>query len=343
MMLDNLRILTMHDWLENDLLLTIDSLEPASSDASFRRYFRVKAAEGQFIVMDAPPDKENTEPFIRVAKLFSASNVNVPIIFHQNHSDGFLLLEDFGSQCYLDVLNTDTANVLYEQAFACLLKLQTQTSLSSCGLPRYDQALLMRELGICEEWFIGRLLDSELPSTLWASVQTLLVQSALAQPITCVHRDYHSRNLMVLDEDSPGVIDFQDAVIGPVTYDVVSLLRDCYIAWPKEHVEQWLKNYYDQLIQTGLINCDWAQFKRWFDLMGMQRHLKAVGIFARLHKRDSKSTYLNDIPRTLNYVLDVCANYPELNAFGELLQACKPIADAVIRDSYQQVKQDNGA
>lgn len=343
MMLDNLRTLTMHDWLENDLLLTIDSIETASSDASFRRYFRVKAAEGQFIVMDAPPDKENTEPFIRVAKLFAESNVNVPIIFHQNHSDGFLLLEDFGSQCYLDLLNTDTANTLYEQAFACLLKLQTQTPLHSCGLQRYDQPLLLRELGIFEEWFIGQLLDSELPATLWASVQTLLVQSALEQPITCVHRDYHSRNLMVLDEDSPGVIDFQDAVIGPITYDVVSLLRDCYIAWTKEKVEQWLLCYYEQIIQTGLIDCDWAQFKRWFDLMGMQRHLKAIGIFARLHKRDSKSTYLNDIPRTLNYVLDVCANYPELIEFGELLQAHKPIAETIISDSYQQAQQDDDA
>ena len=320
MMLDDIRTISMLDWLENDLLLTIDSCEPASSDASFRRYFRVKGLEGQFIVMDAPPDKENIESFIRVARLLARSHVNVPAIFQQNLSDGFLLLEDFGSQCFLDQLNAHNATDLYQSAFDTLFNLQTNTAIESCGLPGYDEPLLQRELAIFDDWFLNQTLDIQIPSSIWETVCTILVNSALEQPITCVHRDYHSRNLMVLNDDSPGVIDFQDAVIGPITYDLVSLLRDCYIAWPKQQVEQWMMQYYQRLLQAELIACNPIQFKRWFDLMGVQRHLKAIGIFSRLHLRDSKSSYLNDIPRTLNYVLTVCATYPELVEFSDFLQ-----------------------
>lgn len=310
----------MFDWLENDLLLTVTACEPASSDASFRRYFRVQTPGQQFIVMDAPPDKENSEPFIRIAQLLHQSQVKVPTIFQQNLNDGFLLLEDFGSQCFLDQLNENTADVLYQSAFDALFKLQSQTPVQNAGLPHYDEALLHRELAIFDDWFLGQLLDVQIPATIWQTVCTLLTTSALEQPFICVHRDYHSRNLMVLDQDSPGVIDFQDAVIGPVTYDLVSLLRDCYIAWPKQQVEHWLLAYFDRLQQAKLIDCSSAQFKRWFDLMGLQRHLKAIGIFSRLHLRDHKSTYLADIPRTLNYVTDVCASYPELAEFNAFLQ-----------------------
>ena len=311
----------MFDWLENDLLLTITHCEPASSDASFRRYFRVKTSGGQFIVMDAPPSKENTEPFIRIAKLLTQSRVNVPAIFHQNLADGFLLLEDFGSQCFLDQLNADTANDLYQSAFESLFKLQTQTPVLDAGLPNYDEPLLHRELAIFDEWFLGQLLDIQIPAGAWKTACFLLTTSALEQPVTCVHRDYHSRNLMVLDKDSPGVIDFQDAVIGPITYDLVSLLRDCYISWPEQQIEQWQNSYFERLRQANLIHCNEAQFKRWFDLMGMQRHLKAIGIFSRLHLRDGKSNYLGDIPRTLNYVITVCAIYPELTEFSDFLHA----------------------
>ena len=320
MMLDNLRTLSMLDWLENDLLLTIDSCEPASSDASFRRYFRVKSSAGQFIVMDAPPDKENIEPFIRIAGLLTHSCVNVPSIFQQNLTEGFLLLEDFGSQCFLDLLDTQNATDLYQSAFDTLFNLQTNTAIENCGLPGYNELLLERELAIFEDWFLNQLLDIQIPASIWEAVRTMLVTTALEQPITCVHRDYHSRNLMVLKDDSPGVIDFQDAVIGPITYDLVSLLRDCYIAWPNRQVEQWMTRYYQRLLQAGLIACNPAQFKRWFDLMGMQRHLKAIGIFSRLHLRDGKSNYLDDIPRTLNYVTSVCAVYPELVEFSDFLQ-----------------------
>ena len=322
MMPEDLRTILMFDWLENDLLLTITACAPASSDASFRRYFRVNTSEQQFIVMDAPPTKENVEPFIRIAKLLAQSQVNVPTIFQQNLTDGFLLLEDFGSQCFLDQLNEATAAGLYQSAFDSLFKLQTQTPVQNAGLPGYDEALLHRELAIFDEWFLGQLLDIPTPAAVWGQVRALLTASALEQPRTCVHRDYHSRNLMVLDNDSPGVIDFQDAVIGPITYDLVSLLRDCYIAWPERQVEQWQLMYFERLQQVGLVNCSPAQFKRWFDLMGLQRHLKAIGIFSRLHLRDGKSNYLNDIPRTLNYVTTVCATYPELAEFNNFLHDC---------------------
>jgi aminoglycoside/choline kinase family phosphotransferase len=319
MMLDNLRTISMLDWLENDLLLTIDFCEPASSDASFRRYFRVKTPEGQFIVMDAPPEKENIEQFIRVAELLARSHVNVPSVFQQNLTDGFLLLEDFGSQCFLDQLNALNATELYQSAFNTLFNLQTNTAIQNSGLPGYNEPLLQRELAIFEEWFLNQLLDIQIPASIWETVRTILVNSALEQPVTCVHRDYHSRNLMVLNNDSPGVIDFQDAVIGPITYDLVSLLRDCYIAWPEHQVELWMTQYYDRLLQAELIACNPARFKRWFDLMGMQRHLKAIGIFSRLHLRDDKSSYLDDIPRTLNYVTTLCTAYPELVEFSDFL------------------------
>lgn len=320
MMSADLRTIAMLDWLENDLLLSINSCEPASSDASFRRYFRIKSSEAQFIVMDAPPDKENIEPFLRIAELLKRSHVNVPEIFQQNRADGFLLLEDFGTLCFLDQLDANNAEALYQSAFDSLFKLQINTDIQNCGLPSYNETLLLRELAIFDEWFLKHTLDIQIPASTWETLRTLLVNSALEQPVCCVHRDYHSRNLMVLNSNSPGIIDFQDAVIGPITYDLVSLLRDCYIAWPAQQVEQWMIRYYQRLLRANLINCSLIQFQRWFDLMGLQRHLKAIGIFSRLHLRDGKSSYLNDIPRTLNYVATVSAAYPEFADFTNFLQ-----------------------
>ena len=319
-MFDDLRTISLLDWLENDLLMIVDSCQLASSDASFRRYFRIKTPEGSFVVMDAPPDKENTENFIRVAELLAQIKVNVPIIFQQNTVEGFLLLEDFGSQCFLDQLSLENATALYSSAFDALLLMQSQTSIEHFDLPAYNEALLQRELGIFEEWFLHECLDTPIPAEIWAHLSEVLINSALDQPRVCVHRDYHSRNLMFLTDDSPGIIDFQDAVIGPITYDLVSLLRDCYISWSPELIERWRNDYYQRLVGLDLIAVSPEQFKRWFDLMGLQRHLKAIGIFSRLHLRDGKSTYLNDIPRTLSYVLAVCADYPELSAFSDFLQ-----------------------
>ncbi len=320
MILNDLRIITLLDWLENDCLLTVSNCEPASNDASFRRYFRVTIDSKTFIAMDAPPDKEDIAPFIRIADLLKRANVNTPAILQRNLDDGFLLLEDFGSQWLLDELNDETAPELYGRALRDLLPLHANETLLNANLPRYDETLLQREMALFEEWFVEQLLDGELPPELWANVQRILIDSALEQPTVCVHRDYHSRNLMVLPNGELGVLDFQDTVLGALTYDLVSLLRDCYIDWSDEQIETWLRDYFEQLQTANVVECNFVQFKRWFDLMGMQRHLKVCGIFSRLHLRDDKPDYLKSIPRTLNYIVQVCGAYSELHEFQRFLQ-----------------------
>ncbi len=302
-------------WLENDLSLTIDTFESASSDASFRRYFRATHPKGTYVVMDAPPDKENTEPFIRIAKLLKESDVNVPAIYHINSTQGFLLLEDFGAVCLLDQLNVNNAQKLYLNAFDELFKLQTNLSPKASKLPAYDAPLLTQELSLFYDWFSEQLIGQTIPDTVKQNLNDLLIESALAQPQVCVHRDYHSRNLMLLEDDGIGVIDFQDAVVGAITYDLVSLLRDCYISWSEGCVESWLNRYYQRLFAHKMVDVSFKDFKRWFDFMGLQRHMKAIGIFARLHLRDQKSGYLTDIPRTMGYIETVCQQYPELEGF----------------------------
>ncbi|NOQ81889.1 MAG: phosphotransferase [Methylophaga sp.] len=309
-------------WLTNDLQLNITQFKPASSDASFRRYFRVHQQQDTYIVMDAPPDKEDTAPFIKVAQLFSQAQVNVPQIIQQNTKQGFLLLEDFGSKCLLDRLNNNNIDNLYQDALASLLILQTNVDIKTCDLPQYDADLLQIELNLFSDWFLNQQCNLKLSAAEQAMLSKsneLLIASALQQTQVCVHRDYHSRNLMHVTTENPGIIDFQDAVIGPVTYDAVSLLRDCYISWPDTKIEQYLKSYYLQLKQAQLINIDFSQFQRDFDLMGIQRHLKAIGIFSRLNIRDGKSVYLGDIPRTLNYVISISQHYPELLDFHTFL------------------------
>lgn len=320
MILNDLRIMTLLDWLENDCLLTVAHCEPASNDASFRRYFRVTIEDKTFIAMDAPPDKENIVPFMHIANLFKQADVNTPTVLQHNLDDGFILLEDFGSQWLLDALNDQTATEFYHRALQGLLPLHTHENLLNANLPAYDEALLRREMALFEDWFSEQLLDIELPQNLWEDVQRILIDSALEQPVVCVHRDYHSRNLMVLPNGELGVLDFQDAVLGALTYDIVSLLRDCYIDWSDEKIDTWLHDYFKQLKAAKVVDIDFAQFKRWFDLMGIQRHLKAIGIFARLHLRDNKSDYLKSIPRTLNYVVQVCGAYRELHAFQQFLK-----------------------
>lgn len=311
----------LHAWLSEYLLLALESLEPASSDASFRRYFRAVHAQGVDVIMDAPPDKENTAAFARVAQLFDGAGIHVPAIYDANHEQGFLRLEDLGSTSFLDYLQAQpqAASMLYQAALDSLFQLQTRLQPMNSGLPVYDRALLLRELGIFAEWFVSGLLEIQFPEEISQPLYELLIDNALQQPQVVVHRDYHSRNLMWLQDANPGVIDFQDAVIGPVSYDVVSLLRDCYIAWPQQQVWEWLRRYYQRLFDAGLIAVEFSQFQRWFDLTGLQRHLKAVGIFARLKLRDGKPNYLADIPRTLTYIKDVAARYPELEAFHHYL------------------------
>jgi hypothetical protein len=253
--------------------------------------------------MDAPPEQEPCDRFIDVAGRLRACGLSAPEIIAANLEDGFLLLTDFGGDDYLSKLDAQSEAPLYADALDALLTMQSKADFD--GLPKYDEALLLREMDLFHDWFLGELLGIELDASqqsAWLRTRELLVANALAQPQVFVHRDYHSRNLMVLAQGNPGILDFQDAVHGPVTYDLVSLLRDCYIAWPRERVEQLALGYHQSASERGLFDTDAAQFLRWFNLMGVQRHLKAVGIFSRLKIRDGKSRYLRDIPRTLGYI-----------------------------------------
>ncbi len=311
-------------WLRESLGLADFVLEPASADASFRRYFRITLADGGTrIAMDAPPDKEDSAPFVHVDQAFAAAGLHVPTIHAQDLQQGFLLLEDLGSTHYLDVLDSGNADRLYGDAMASLISLQ------ACGprqgLPDYDRALLLREMALFPEWLLGRhlglALDASETQMLTATFDAL-ADAALAQPQVCVHRDFHSRNLLVTGQHNPGVIDFQDAVIGPVTYDLVSLLRDCYIRWSPQQVDRWALGYLEQAVQSGILREQHeAEFLRWFDLMGVQRHLKAAGIFARLKHRDDKPGYLADIPRTLGYIVEVAERRPEIAGLARLISA----------------------
>lgn len=312
------------DWLRTDLGRAVESIAPASTDASFRRYFRIHSAGQTHIVMDAPPPTENVRPFVSVAGLLRQAGVQTPEIHAVDVERGFVLLSDFGNRNYLDVLNEDSVQALYGDALAALLSMQRAVRADTADLPSYNEKLLRTELGIFRDWFLDRWLGLELSaieSAMLDAVWQILTDSALEQPRVCVHRDYHSRNLMLTEDDNPGVLDFQDAVIGPITYDLASLLRDCYIAWPVDRVHSWVEAYQDDLQTAGLLKTpDAHRFRRWFDLMGMQRHLKAAGIFSRLNLRDGKPGYLKDIPRTLNYVTEAGQAYPELSGFMQFIE-----------------------
>ncbi len=309
-------------WLAEQPGLSEFSMQPASGDASFRRYFRVRANGMSFIVMDAPPDNEDCRPFVSVARTFAALGLHVPAVIAEDLERGFLLLEDLGSEHYLDVLSESNAQRLYGDALGALMIIQASGPRE--GLPDYDRALLMRELGLFREWLLEGQLGLRLSTAdqqMLDSTYDCLVGSALEQPRVCVHRDFHSRNLLVTPRRSPGILDFQDAVVGPVTYDLASLLRDCYIAWPRDRVEDWARGYFELAVQSGVLREEHeGRFPRWFDLMGVQRHLKASGIFARLNQRDGKTGYLPDIPRTLNYVVQVARDYPELAGLGRMIE-----------------------
>ncbi len=277
-----------------------------------------------YIVMDAPPDKEDSGPFLTVARILGSLNLNVPIILARDMDRGFMLLSDLGSRQYLDALSLDgAAEELYADALKSLRIMQTADPAVSQRLPRYDRALLLREMELLPEWFLTRHLGLTIEATERAMLEKLfesLTQAAIAQPACFVHRDYHSRNLLVTPENNPGILDFQDAVWGPVTYDLASLLKDCYIAWPPARVRRWVLEYRESLLETGFkLDADAAQFLRWFDLVGLQRHIKVLGIFARLFYRDGKSQYLRDLPRVLAYTRDTALMYPETAAFAEFI------------------------
>ncbi len=296
-------------------------LEPASSDASFRRYWRVSHQGATLIAMDAPPEHEDCGRYADLSRRFRAVGINTPEIHAEDRTQGFLLISDLGDRVYLGQLQDGNADRLYGDALGALATIQACGPVD--GLPLYDAPFLLRELGLFREWLLERHLGLRLgedETRMLDQVYAELVASALEQPRVCVHRDYHSRNLMVTEVGNPGVLDFQDAVVGPVTYDLVSLLRDCYITWPPERVMEWALGYFQLARQSGVLReQDPARFLRWFDLMGMQRHLKACGIFARLNIRDGKPHYLGDIPRTLGYVLEVAERYEELAELARFL------------------------
>ncbi len=321
--MDN-RLEALKDWVVTTLGRGDCDFRAASEDASFRRYFRVTVGGCTLIAMDAPPDKEDLAPYLAVAARFHALGLHVPDVLHQDLGRGFLLLSDLGDRTYLRHLGEQSVERLYGDALGALIVLQIGTFTDETFLADYDYALLAREMQLFRDWYLVRHLgvapNPEQQSVLERTFD-LLAGSALDQPQVWVHRDYHSRNLMVTNQNNPGILDFQDAVRGPITYDLVSLLRDCYIAWPGDRVKEWVLGYHDLALQSGLPVCeDEELFLRWFDWMGVQRHLKAAGIFARLSHRDGKNGYLPDIPRTLGYVLEVSARYPELQPLHQLLR-----------------------
>lgn len=318
------RLQSLRGWLASELGFAGYDIAPASADASFRRYFRVtRAGHPPLIVMDAPPGREDVGPFLRVAAMLQEIGVNAPRVLARS-AEGFLLLSDLGTRMYLPELSQPgQADALYADAIGALVRMQSRGAAAALQLPPYDERLLRFEMGLLPDWLLQRHLGLALSpgeARVLASAMDALVANALQQPQVFVHRDYHSRNLMVCPGANPGILDFQDAVRGGLTYDLVSLLRDSYIAWPQERVVQWARDFRRQAIAAGLqAGADEAQFLRWFDLMGVQRHLKVGGIFARLWLRDGKPGYLADIPRTLQYAVDSCARHADFAALGELV------------------------
>ena len=317
------RLVELERWLGAQFPALTCTLAPASADASFRRYFRARLGDGRsFIVMDAPPGKEDCRPFLRVAALFGAAGAHVPAIHAKDLDAGFLLLEDLGDTTFLEGLeHKQDPDPLYAAATGTLLRIQQASRPGE--LPEYGRALLERELNLFPDWYLARERKRELApaelAVLRAAFEALLANN-LAQPKVFVHRDYHSRNLM-LAEPLPGVLDFQDAVYGPITFDLVSLLRDAYVGWEEERVIDWAVRYWERARKAGLpVRADFAEFYRDFEWMGAQRQLKVVGIFARLYHRDGKDRYLADIPRVLGYLVAACRRYRELAPLARLVE-----------------------
>lgn len=318
------RLTQIQEWLSAPHVIPtiLTSMRPASTDASFRRYFRIDTTTGgTLIVMDAPPPQEEVRSFIQIAALFSAIGLSVPQILAQDIERGFLLLSDLGSTTYLQLLNEHNAQTLYMDAIDALILLQTKSQPNV--LPEYDRAFLLRELHLFREWYLHQHLNVTLTNQQSMELNKVfdtLLANNLAQPQVYVHRDYHSRNLMVLPSGNPGILDFQGALYGPITYDLVSLLRDVYIHWDEEQVLDWVVRYWERAKRVGLpINPNIDTFYRDFEFMGLQRHLKILGIFTRLHYRDGKQAYLKDLPLVMEYVRKTALRYRELTPLIRLL------------------------
>jgi len=317
------RLADLTRWVFEDLGFSGSDIAPASADASFRRYFRITRGSDSYIAMDAPPDKENVEPFVRVARLLLGMGLNVPVILAQDARRGLLLLSDLGTRQYLDELKNGAEERLYADALDALATMQTAGAAAARELPPYDRDLLLREMQLMPQWFLRDHLGLELSAAEAGMLDRLfetLAQSALAQPATFVHRDYHSRNLLLTASENPGILDFQDAVCGAATYDLVSLLKDCYIAWPAPRVRAWALEFRERLMAKGFAqDLSENEFIRAFDLMGLQRHIKVLGIFARLNLRDGKPQYLKDLPRVLDYTRAAAGEHAETSEFAEFI------------------------
>lgn len=316
------RLQLLEHWLHSIYPDQSFTLSPASADASFRRYFRVSLPWKTLIAMDAPPQQEDCRPFLHTASVFAKASVHVPDIVAQDLDQGFLLLSDLGATTYLQALTTapENANQLYLDAIDALIKIQ-RTSEKNI-FPEYDLILLSRELALFPDWYMTQhrqIAPTDDQRNMLKAVFDLILDNNLAQPQVFVHRDYHSRNLMVT-LPNPGIIDFQDAVFGPITYDLVSLLRDAYIQWEEAQVLDWTIRYWEKARRAGLpVTTDFSAFYRDFEWMGVQRHLKVLGIFARLYYRDQKPAYLQDMPAVMHYLRKTCERYHELHPLSQLL------------------------
>jgi N-acetylmuramate 1-kinase len=319
------RLQQLTQWLQRQLPGQTFDIAPASADASFRRYFRATFPDRTLIVMDAPPQHEDCRPFLHIARLFEDAGTHVPHVYAQDLEQGFLLLSDLGSTTYLQALTTDNARDLYAAAADALLQIQLASR--DHELPPYDEALLLREMRLFPEWYIARHLQVTLDEKQNAMLETVfqrIVQNNLAQPRVYVHRDYHSRNLM-FTEPNPGILDFQDAVYGPITYDLVSLFKDAYVRWEEEQVMDWLIRYWEKARRAGLpVHHDFGEFYRDYEWMGVQRHIKVLGIFARLCHRDGKEGYLKDMPLVMGYLRRACKRYIDLKPLLNLLDELEP-------------------
>lgn len=311
----------LQSWVSTALHAHLVELTPISADASFRRYYRCIFGNRSYVVMDAPPPHEDCQPFIHIAGLMKSAGLHAPDVLAEDQARGFLLLSDLGKQTYLEALKENNADSLFQDAMASLLKWQKASR--SGVLPAYDRALLRRELDLFTEWYVKahlKITPTASEQNTLDSIFTLLEDSALNQPMVYVHRDYMPRNLM-LSTPNPGILDFQDAVYGPITYDLVSLFKDAFLSWDQRRIERWRQSYWEMARQADLPVQPLSEFKRAFDWMGLQRHLKVLGIFARINYRDGKSGYLKDTPRFLNYVRDTGKLYREFTPLLELLDA----------------------
>jgi hypothetical protein len=303
-------------------------LSVASADASFRSYWRATTSDKTWIVMDAPPAHEDVQPWLDIGARLRAAGLHAPEVFAVDLPNGFVLMEDLGNRTYLPELKEGSVDHLYGDALDALLHIQQRVPAD--GLPVFDATKTIPEMELLGDWFLRRHLGIDPGCDGWDVIEyalRLIANVADKQPRRFMHRDFHSRNLLIADHNNPAIIDFQGAMLGPIAYDLASLLRDCYIAWPIDRVDAWVENYRERLVGAGIVSVDRAHFKRWFDLIGLQRHIKVLGLFCRLNYRDGKPAYLNDLSLVVKYVLTICDLYPELADFSAFLKRCIGLRD----------------